>query len=80
MEQTVLRIHNSKYITSKAEIQPLFSDEWTDNFKETWIKCSPCFEPITIQLELKNPLGVPLVLKNIQLGVVSNVCFIFLIC
>lgn len=76
LETAVLKIHNSKFNKNNTEIQSLFSDEWTDNYKNSVIKCSPCFEPVTVQLKLTNPLGIPLVLKNIRLGIVSNVYFL----
>lgn len=48
------------------KIEDLFSDEKTDN-RET--KFAPFFEPISFQIELKNSLTIPLVLRNIRLGV-----------
>ncbi|VDM43662.1 unnamed protein product [Toxocara canis] len=45
---------------------PLVSDATTDNSK---VRSTPPFEPLRVQLELRNPLDVPLTLRSLRLGV-----------
>lgn len=46
--------------------KPLISDEFTEN---TVIRETPPFEKFRVEIRLRNPLGIPLVLSRVRLGV-----------
>lgn len=58
-------------LLSNFNLPKLFSDSETNNNS---INYTPAFEPITFEIELNNPLAIPLTLRNLRLGVtnVSN--------
>lgn len=75
LEQCALRSFKADAPHEQVETHKLFSDERTGN--EHSSNVSPSLEPITVELTLRNPLGVSLTLRNLRLGVTAVGLFCF---
>ncbi|KAI1731495.1 ER-Golgi trafficking TRAPP I complex 85 kDa subunit domain-containing protein [Ditylenchus destructor] len=63
LENAAVQFHN-RQITSASKVvcTALFSDKRTDN-ESSAQNCTPPFEPVTVQVEVTNPLAVPLIIS-----------------
>lgn len=71
LENAAVQFHNRQLTSaSKVVSTALFSDKRTDN-ESSAQNCTPPLEPVTVEVEVTNPLAVPLVLRRVRLGLTN---------